>query len=129
MRTVLILHFAVIILLSIFLGCKSSETSDTHSDSNVSSYEIVGKWRLEDEKGTGQTIDFLKNNTCTIENDIDLGTGKRFDCKWNVLEDGRIKVLMSQYGVEIPFLEGEIEGNSFYATITGDKEYEYIRIE
>ena len=129
MRAVLIFHLAVSLLLSICLGCKSSETPATHSDSNVSSSEIVGKWRLEGEKeGTGQTIDFFEDNTCIIENDIDVGTGKRFDCNWKVLEDGWIEVLFSQYGVEIRFLEGELVGDSFYATLANE-EYEYIRIE
>jgi hypothetical protein len=114
------------------MSCKSSETesSATHSNSNVSSSEIVGKWRFEDEKGNGQTIDIFENNTCTIESDIDLGMGKRFDCKWNVSEDGWIEVLISsRHGIEIKYLEGELEGDSFYTTMIGDHEYEYIRIE
>ena len=132
MRVVSIFYLIVILMLTVCMSCKSSETESpaTHSDSKGSSSEIVGEWRFEDEKGIGSNIDIFEDNTCTIENDIDLGMGKRFDCKWNVLEDGRIEVLMtSRHGFEMPYLEGELEGDSFYTTMIGDLEYEYIRIE
>jgi hypothetical protein len=114
----LLTYLLISSLIISLIGCEGSEN------------KVLGKWRFEmvvgdretkqwmKEEGSSVYIEFFKDKTYNSNNPL-IANGK-----WIVLDDGRIKIAVSQ--PYAPVLFGNIRDNKLFIKI-GSNEWIFIR--